>query len=104
MIQNRVLVEYESEIIRAQQPDYTCNYDDYGEETYAALAEEEAPVVPTFVSDSNDNLHRIEPAADAPRPPHHTVANPAPTSDPVATPVGQPREPDGEDTFGTGLL
>jgi stage V sporulation protein G len=104
MIQNRVLVEYESEIIRAQQPDYTCTYDDYGEETYAVLAEEETPIAPTFVSDSNDNLHRIEPAADSPRPPHHTLANPSSTSNPVAAPAGQPHNPDDEDTFGTGLL
>ena len=103
MIQNRVLVEYESEIIRAQKPNYSCTYDDYGEDAYATLAEEETPVTPTFVSDSNDNIHRIEPAAAAPVPPHHTVASLSPKSDPIAAPTSQPHEPDDEDAFGTGL-
>lgn len=104
MIQNRVLVEYESEIIRAKQPNYSCTYDDYGEDAYAALAEGETSAAPAFVSDNNDNLHRIEPAADAPGPPHHHVADPLPTSNSVAVPAGQQSKPDDEDTFGTGLL
>lgn len=45
MIQSRVLRAYAEEIIKSQQPGYVCTYDDYGEETFAALHQNEEPVI-----------------------------------------------------------
>lgn len=38
-IQARVMQAYAEEQIKAQQPGYVCNYDDFGEDNYAALDE-----------------------------------------------------------------
>src|SRR5205807_9202221 len=48
MIQTQVLQAFHEEQIRAQQPDYVCSYDDYGEERYAALSEEAEQPEPTY--------------------------------------------------------
>lgn len=74
MIQKKVLEAYEEEVIRAQQPGYSCNYDDYGEDRFAELDETEEiydPPEPKFVTGRGDASHRIEPAALQASPPHH---------------------------------
>lgn len=37
LIQSSVIEAFERELVLAQQPDYVCTYDDYGEDNYAAL-------------------------------------------------------------------
>lgn len=39
MIQEKVLAAFEEELVKAQQPDYICRYDDYGESNFAEEAE-----------------------------------------------------------------
>jgi stage V sporulation protein G len=41
-IQNRVMLALAEERVRAQQPGYVCTYDDFGEENYATIDEQEA--------------------------------------------------------------
>lgn len=72
MIQRQVLTAYEGELIKAREPGYICTYDDYGEESYASLHESEESF--EFI-EGNGQMHRIEPAANAPSPPH-TVSPP----------------------------
>ncbi len=106
MIQNRVLEEFEAELIIAKQPGYVCSYDDYGEDRFATLAEEpiETVAAPRVISDSDDNRHRIEPAAETPGSPHHSVGTPQRRSETAAAASGQQhKSADGED-FGAGLL
>lgn len=107
MIQEHVIEAFEREKILAQQPDYVCTYDDYGEENYATLLEQEE--MEDFASDSalpmvfrsaSDASHRIEPAAGPPNAPHHRG---------TARKNGQPWESvtakssEEDDTFGAGL-
>lgn len=37
LIQQRVLVAYEEELVLAQRPDYVCRYDDFGESDYESF-------------------------------------------------------------------
>jgi stage V sporulation protein G len=111
MIQNRVLEEFESELVNAKRPGYVCSYDDYGEDRFATLAEEPAETVAAttvaatrVISDSDDNQHRIEPAAETPGAPHHSVRTPRRNSKTAAAESNQQHKSgDGED-FGAGLL
>ena len=41
MIQEQVLIAYVSEVERSKQPGYVCIYDDYGEDGFARLSDEE---------------------------------------------------------------
>ncbi|MBT6155144.1 MAG: stage V sporulation protein G [Planctomycetaceae bacterium] len=121
MIQNRVLEEFEAELINSQKPGYICSYDDYGEDRFATLAEEPTETVAAttvaattvaattvaatrVISDSDDNQHRIEPAAETPGAPHHSAGTPQRKSESAAAGSGQQHNSgDGED-FGAGLL
>ena len=59
LIQKKVMEAFEEEQIKSRQPGYVCTYDDYGEESYADVVEQEqAPL--TFVS-NNGSVHRIDP-------------------------------------------
>jgi stage V sporulation protein G len=105
MIQQHVLESYESELVRAQQPNYICTYDDYGEESYATLYEQhEADTIalPQTVSGNGSTSHRIEPAADSPGAPHHGV--PATHGANGSTVVRNGSKQSEEETFGAGLL
>lgn len=98
LIQQSVLRAYDEELVRAQDPNYICSYDDYGEECFAALdqssedgevaptrqpestpapaaetqpEEEQQPAAATTYRTNGSTTHRIEPAASkAPGPPH----------------------------------
>ena len=100
MIQNRVVEEFAKEQVLATQPNYVCRYDDFGEESIAAVNEpqevatettphETIPFTPpqaepepqTIVFPGpNNTTHRIDPAAnsknaDSPaNKPHHDEA------------------------------
>jgi stage V sporulation protein G len=109
MIQARVLEEFEAEIVHAQQPGYVCTYDDYGEDRYATLAEgEEDPEetrLPTRVfTDSKDNRHRIEPAAEATGGPHHPAGSARRQKETAGAKSNGQQLSSEEETFGAGLL
>ena len=58
-IQIKVMEAYEHEIVLAQQPEYICRYDDYGEDDY----DDEQPLTAQFTR--RDTTHRIDqPARD----------------------------------------
>lgn len=104
MIQQHVLESYEEELVRAQQPDYVCTYDDYGEESYATLYEQEqseSVELPRTVSGNGDVSHRIEPAAQSPGRPHHNGAVHAKENGSASRNGSRHTE---EETFGAGLL
>lgn len=78
LIQEHVIEAFERELVLAKQPDYVCTYDDYGEENYATLHEQEAmddyasdTALPLVFRGSGDTSHRIEPATSQPKAPHH---------------------------------
>ena len=117
LIQRKVLEAFEKEIVLAQQPNYRCSYDDYGEDRIAGLKhpqESEAPAPAaapepapapaaanegrTIRIDGPDGSHRrIEPAQpDVTRPHHLAAPDRAPT-------VASDREAKSEDDFGTGV-
>ena len=86
MIQARVLSAFEDELLRSNQPDYVCTYDDYGEERYATLKDEEAPAVPADAPAVQTELEQTQPpAVEEPEPvvlpmQPATVVNPDQTS------------------------
>lgn len=112
MIQQRVLVAFEEEVIRAQQPGYICTYDDYGEENYAELSEPH--VLPL------QDHREAPPQTAAPQPNVHPQHSQATTLQPeIARPhfldrvasrereefaTRGPRLHHGEEHFGTGIL
>ncbi len=105
LIQRKVLEAYEEELVRAQEPGYSCRYDDYDEDRFAALHESEEVESPrvTYVNGDGDTAHRIEPAAESPSGPHHR-ANIAAESRETA-PAAASRNGDGDDSsFGAGII
>jgi len=69
MIQEAVVTAYEQELRMAESPDYICTYDDYGEDRYAGLHDEdqeeveEAPRPVTF--EQGSRKHRVDPPSSA---------------------------------------
>ncbi|MBM83780.1 MAG: stage V sporulation protein G [Planctomycetaceae bacterium] len=90
MIQAKVLEAYQEEQRKARLPGYICTYDDYGEENYAALHDDEPVVVKT----SDGAEHRIEPAAETTKRGPHIKSN-------VESPNSTQAK---SDHFGTGIL
>jgi stage V sporulation protein G len=68
-IQRRVLESYAAEMERSKQPGYICSYDDYGEESYAALGEEQEMLI---------ELPRVIAMPDAIRRRDHAAPSPVP--------------------------
>ena len=76
LIQARVLEAFEEELIRSEKPNYICSYDDYGEENFATLKEEQPedlvePMVAVTVLREGETTRRIEPRESQPSGPHH---------------------------------
>ncbi len=119
-IQERVLEAFELEVVRAQQPDYMCAYDDYGEDNYATLKEPEeaveaetsvaavsnetpTPAKPTFFESTDGSTrHRVDPAEtnSVSQAPH---VDKKPDSAPTQSASTLSDEAQGEDDFGLGL-
>ena len=96
LIQAKVLESDEQEVIDAQDPNYLCKYDDYGEDRYADLHEEEESAAEP-VSEERI-LHRIEPGNDGhPAPPHHLSAD-------SQKATAAERQNSAEDGFGAGIV
>jgi stage V sporulation protein G len=95
MIQTCVLDAFAEEMIRAKEPNYFCRYDDYGEDAFAALADdaevtprEQAPQQPEPSSQpeasrqpeppigpaETSRVQRIEAGEQLPGSPHQTPA------------------------------
>lgn len=124
-IQERVLEAFELEVVRSQQPNYMCAYDDYGEENYATLKEPEevasvesteaepsvaavaedvqTPTKPKFFDSTDGSTrHRVDPAeTNAASQAPHVDRN----SDSAQTQSASTFSDDiqGEDDFGLGL-
>ena len=65
MIQKRVIEVFQEEIVRAKQEGYTCSYDDYEEERFAALSKLEAgQQTPGSESEKTVNHEPVSPVAE----------------------------------------
>jgi len=115
-VQARVLDDYEQEKVRAQQPGYTCTYDDYGEDQFATLREnnelepEQTPEptpttpepAPARYVEQGGTRHRIEPAEAQTGPPH-VDRQPVPRETTHQSTGSAQFENDNQDEFGQGL-
>ncbi len=94
MIQQRVIVEYRSELQRAESPDYISRYEEYfhdaGEEGGSFDAIEEKPAAAQKPLDQP----KIEPPEPGPRPPHR-----APSTEST-----EPAKQKSADEFGSGIF
>ena len=102
-IQESVLKAFDEELILAQQPDYICRYDDYGEDNYADSDweqpdEEERSVVP-IRAETSSGTHRIEPAAESPSGPHPSIPQPSQHRE-----IAGRIHTEGDDEFGEGII
>lgn len=128
MIQARVLESFDEELVRAHEPGYVCRYDDYGEDAFAALAEDdqsgeneenreaeteqaqpaassaeqnvEEAKLPSTVR-SGGSIHRIEPGSPEPSTPHQTPSSQQERKQ-VAVPQTESTDEVGE--FGDGIF
>jgi stage V sporulation protein G len=101
MIQEQVLIAYVSELERSKHPGYVCIYDDYGEDGFARLCDEEiaATELPRMHR-STDSFHRRDSGGDHQPVPH---VNGVDTS--VNTfAIAQRSSGDDEEKFGAGII
>ena len=101
MIQEQVLIAYVSELERSRQPGYVCIYDDYGEDKFAQLCDEEIAVAdsPRFHR-SGDSSHRRDTADHARSAPHMNATEN--TSNHFA--IAQRNGGVDEEKFGAGII
>lgn len=107
MIQEQVLIAYVSELERSKLPGYVCLYDDYGEDSYARLCEDEeiANSESPSIHRNNDAFHRRDTAENRHPAPHVANAEPQASQFAVAQRNGRHGEPrDEDDKFGAGLI
>ncbi len=101
MIQEQVLIAYVSEVERSKQPGYVCIYDDYGEDSFARLCDEEiAETESPRLHRSADSFRRRD-SADNHHPTPHVAGAEAPAN-PFA--VAQCHGRDDEEKFGAGII
>lgn len=79
LIQERVLVAYEQELILAREPSYVCRYEDYGEDDL--LASEQSTTVPHPGPPGARNV-RLDSAQSTTIPHAHRTRDPAITREP----------------------
>ncbi len=95
-IQIKVMEAYEQELILAQQPNYICRYDDYGEDDY----DDEQPLTTQFTR--RDTNHRIDQplrGSSGPAQPHVLKM---PQIDPSNATIRLSHEDD--ESFGSGVM
>ena len=102
MIQEQVLIAYVSEVERSKQPGYVCIYDDYGEDNFARLCDEEeiAATESTRLHRGGDSFHRRDTGANHQPAPHVHGAE----SNQNQFAVAQRNGRDEEDKFGAGII
>ena len=100
-IQEQVLIAYVSELERSKQPGYVCIYDDYGEDAYARLCDEEIAATEFSRSRRNgESFHRHDSVETHHPTPHlNTIDSPL---NPFA--VAQLNGRDDEEKFGAGIV
>jgi len=109
-IQQIVLDSFTDEQIRAQQPDYVCSYDDYGEDGFAKLSPsnetEEDVSVGQPAARTDFPGHRFESGAeDHPQPPHLAKdSNGEQRRSRIADVQRSTSGDNEEDSFGAGIL
>ena len=109
MIQSRVLEAFEEEMVRSKEPGYICRYDDYGEDAYATLAEDQEGRDTTAAAqreatppEEPERRHRIESAERSPKSPHQSSApRPSPETASASRPASSN---DNDEGFGEGIL
>ena len=102
-IQAKVLQAFDEELVRSKQPGYICMYDDYGEESYATLSEQDDDLaLPGYAGDGRHHL--FEQPAAASNPPHHQTAAVREPAHALADGRGERDGRCNEDDFGAGLL
>ncbi len=92
MIQQRVIAEYQTELERAQQPDYVSRYDDMYEPDDVVIEVDESPVPSAKRAATRS---QIQPAEVEPRPPHRP---------PAKSPISRPAQQRESDDFGAGIF
>ena len=98
MIQEQVLIAYISELERSKQPGYVCIYDDYGEDNFARLCDEEIAASEIGQRPRHgDSFHRRDMAE-----PRHAAPHAA--SIDTANSFVAARCRDDEDKFGAGII
>lgn len=102
MIQEQVLIAYISELERSKQPGYVCLYDDYGEDSFARLCDEEVAIadMPRFQR-SGDSFHRRD-LGDHRGPKSHINSEAKPATQLAVSQRGAGM--DEEDKFGAGII
>ncbi len=101
MIQEQVLIAYVSELERSRLPGYVCIYDDYGEDSFARLCDEEVAASETPRHHrTSESFHRRDMAENHQPAPH--VVSPEPATNPFA--VTQRTGRDDDEKFGAGLV
>ena len=101
MIQEQVLIAYVSELERSKQPGYVCIYDDYGEDNFAQLCDEEVAATELLrLHRTGDAFHRRDTAENLQSPPHLNVAETPSNQFAIAQRNGR----DEEDKFGAGII
>lgn len=99
-IQEQVLIAYVSEVERSRLPGYICNYDDYGEDNYARLSDEEiAESELPRMSRNGEAYHRRD-SSDSHRSTPHITQSESSNSYVVAQRNGR----DEEEKFGAGII
>jgi stage V sporulation protein G len=100
-IQRRVLDAYAVELERSKLPGYICTYDDYGEETFAALGDDQDMILELpNVMPLHDGIRRRDHAA-LPAGPHARLHH---GNGDAARIVVLQRAAGDEETFGDGII
>lgn len=101
MIQTQVLRAYDEELIKSKLPGYVCTYDDYGEDSYAALDQDYIALTGADgFAGAPETTHRIDGASRGPGGPHHA----APHRNVDHATAKQRDASEQEDGFGAGIL
>ena len=111
MIQSCVLEAFGEEVVRAKGPDYVCRYDDYGEDSYAALADDQdesrdesvnpQPSRRPAETGESGRVHRIESREQGLGSPHQSPSAAPNHSQASVTQAASGNEDEG---FGEGIL
>lgn len=108
LIQEHVIEAFEEELVLAQEPNYVCTYDDYGEDNYAALSGDDemeddySDTAMPLVFRNKESSHRIEPAAGQSGP-HHRNGSRKNGQEWETALAGSDSDEEDDDTFGAGL-
>ncbi|REJ74687.1 MAG: stage V sporulation protein G [Planctomycetota bacterium] len=104
LIQQRVLDAFEQEQVLAQQPDYVCRYDDFGEDEDFDSKDDWSEEPVSTRSDAEETRRRIEPAASIPAGPHQRSTSQVPQQAAQLERVVRSADDEADDDFGSGII